>query len=62
MSFNASWPKGERSTHYQEVADKLRGLAASEHAVVVRARLLALAEQYQKLATNLKPAQPDEPL
>ena len=61
MSLIRSWPKGERATHYQEVADKLRGLAASEHVVAVRGRLLALAEQYQKLATGLKPAQPGEP-
>ena len=45
----------ERAVHYQGEADKFCRLAEAEPVEHIRAQLLALAEQYQSLATSLKP-------
>jgi len=53
-----SWPASERVSHYRELAAKLRQMAEMETAGPMRDQLLALAEQYQQLASNLSDRRP----
>jgi len=53
-----SWPASQRVSHYRELAAKLRHMAEMETVGPTRNQLLALAEQYQQLASNLSGRQP----
>lgn len=43
----------ERAAHYEQEADKFRRMAEAEPIEHMRQELLAVAEQYQKLADSL---------
>jgi hypothetical protein len=43
----------ERAAHYEQEADKFRRMAEAEPVEHIRQELLAVAEQYQKLADSL---------
>ena len=53
-----SWPASERVSHYREMVAKLRQMAEMETAGPMRDQLLALAEQYRQLASNLSDRRP----
>jgi hypothetical protein len=46
-------PVAQRAAHYRDQADKMRKMAATEPLEGMRARLSALADQYQALADSL---------
>lgn len=48
-----SWPNKDRAAHYREQAAKLREMAEAETAEAVRGQLLALSEQYARIANKL---------
>ena len=48
-----AWPVAQRAAHYRDQADKMRKMAATEPLEGMRARLSALADQYQALADSL---------
>jgi hypothetical protein len=48
-----SWPASQRVSHYRELAARLRQMAEMETVGPMRDQLLALAEQYQQLASKL---------
>jgi hypothetical protein len=43
----------QRAAHYEQEADKFRRMAEAEPVEHIRQELLAVAEQYQKLADSL---------
>ena len=43
----------ERAAHYEQEAEKFRRMAVAEQTEHIRQELLAVAEQYQRLADSL---------
>jgi hypothetical protein len=48
-----AWIRGDRAARYRERADHLKGIADAETRPTERARVLALAVEYERLADEL---------
>jgi len=54
------WSARQRAAHYEQQADRLRRMAEAEAVAQMRDQLLAVAQQYQQLAENLKADNPPQ--